>query len=288
MSDLAAGLYCYTVTDANGCSVTGCITLTEPAPITASWCANCPFEITCHDACTGALDVTVYGGTAPYTFVWNDDATTEDRTGLCPGWYLVTITDANGCSYELATEPLENPEQLVADLSGSIDASSCDNACDGILNAEVTGGTEPYEIMWSNNGEGTTVGDVCPGTYTATITDARGCVITETVTIGCDGIVLRNAENSTVTMSDNATVTAYPNPFNVNSTIAFTLTNDDDVTLEVYTATGVKVAVLFDGAVKARQTNSVSLDGSNLADGMYIYRLVTSAGTYTGSLNRIK
>jgi len=60
------------------------------------------------------------------------------------------------------------------------------------------------------------------------------------------------------------------------------------VTLEVYTATGVKVAVLFDGAVKARETNSVSLDGSNLADGMYIYRLVTSAGTYTGSLNRIK
>jgi len=80
----------------------------------------------------------------------------------------------------------------------------------------------------------------------------------------------------------------YPNPFSATSTIEFTLTNDDGATLELFTATGVKVATLFKGNVEANRTNTVNFDGTSLADGVYLYRLVTSTDTYTGTVIRLK
>ncbi len=93
-SGLAAGSYSVTVTDANGCTATAGATIAQPTQLTASATKT---DVTCQGG-QGSIDVTVTGGTTPYSFKWADGPTTEDRSNLAAGTYSVTVTDANGCT----------------------------------------------------------------------------------------------------------------------------------------------------------------------------------------------
>src|SRR5207244_8374779 len=87
-TNLAAGPYTFTVTDANGCSITVPVTITEPTPITATTAVT---NVACNGGATGSVIITPTGGTAPYTI-------TPAQTNLAAGSYTFTVTDANGCS----------------------------------------------------------------------------------------------------------------------------------------------------------------------------------------------
>ncbi|MBE1615962.1 SprB repeat-containing protein, partial [Flavobacterium sp. SaA2.13] len=95
LTGLPAGTYEVTVTDANGCTATASVTVTQPTVLSASGTAT---NVSCNAGSNGAVDLTVTGGTAPYTYVWNNAATTQDLTGLTASTYDVTVTDANGCT----------------------------------------------------------------------------------------------------------------------------------------------------------------------------------------------
>ena len=90
-----AGVYSLTVTDAVGCTSNWTDTVAQPsAGITIALNAT---SIACFGATTGAIDATVTGGSAPYTYAWSTGATSEDLTGLSVGTYVLTVTDASGC-----------------------------------------------------------------------------------------------------------------------------------------------------------------------------------------------
>ena len=95
LTGLTIGTYSVTVTDANNCTATTSETITEPTQLTLTSSAT---ALTCGNDPTGAVDLTISGGTAPYTQLWSNGATTEDITGLLAGVYSVTVTDDNGCT----------------------------------------------------------------------------------------------------------------------------------------------------------------------------------------------
>src|SRR5688572_7631480 len=123
-------------------------------------------------ASIGAINITVSGGTSPYTYLWSNGATTEDLTGLAAGTYTVTITDVNGCTTNLPF----TVETVMSTITATpvVTNTTC-AASIGAINITVSGGTSPYTYLWSNGATTEDLTGVAAGTYTVTITDANGC-----------------------------------------------------------------------------------------------------------------
>lgn len=157
---VSAGTHSYTVTDANGCSTSTTITVSEPTQVVASSSST---TIACNG---GTADVTVSatGGTAPYSGT--------GTFSVSAGTYSYTVIDANGCSTSTAIT-VSGPTQVVA--TASAPTSVCANQT-GDVTIAATGGTAPY----SGTGTFVQVG----GTQTYTVTDANGCTSAVIVSIG--------------------------------------------------------------------------------------------------------
>lgn len=179
-SPLCAGTYTILITDANGCTTTVPVTITEPTALSGTIASQT--NVTCNGACDGTVDVTAAGGTAPYTYdIGGGPQGSGTFTGLCAGSYTVTITDANGCTTTVNVTITE-PTALSCSISGGTHAS-CNSVCDGTATVAASGGVAPYSYSWSSGGTGATETGLCAGTYTVTVTDANGCTCVTNVTI---------------------------------------------------------------------------------------------------------
>ncbi len=187
---LAAGTYTVVVTDAKGCeSSAASVVIREPAEaLTAN--VEKVTEISCKGGSDGQIAVTVSGGTAPYSYDWNNGAPdVEDPAGLTAGTYALTITDANGCIFYLMGVVVSEPaEQLAAYISAKTDANCLGDAT-GSATVTASGGAQPYTFVWSNGntqtgGTTSTAEELSAGGYLVTVTDANGCTVQTAVTIG--------------------------------------------------------------------------------------------------------
>jgi gliding motility-associated-like protein len=174
-----AGTYAGNLTDANGCSVAVSETITEPAVLALG---EQHTNILCNGASTGAIDVTVGGGTTPYTFVWNGGSpTTEDRTAIPAGTYSVTVTDFNSCTATISAT-LTQPAALT--ISQTHVDVLCNGASTGSIDVTVGGGVAAYTYAWSDGPVTTEDRTAIPaGTYTVTATDQNVCTISVSATI---------------------------------------------------------------------------------------------------------
>jgi len=124
------------------------------------------------------------GGTGPYTYQWNDGASTKDRTNIPAGTYSVTITDSRSCTGTVTNIFVTQPSAaLTASLSKT--EPTC-GATNGSVTATVSGGTGPYTYDWNGTptGDGTaTITGLASGNYQVTITDARNCTFIATITL---------------------------------------------------------------------------------------------------------
>jgi hypothetical protein len=174
ISGLTAGTYSATVTDANNCAFNASANVSQPAAIALTG-ANIT-NVSCFGGNNGAIDISVGGGTAPYSYSWSNGATTQDVTGLIAGTYSGTITDANGCTASAAA-PVTEPSEI--QLTGAnLTNVSCFGGNDGALDITIGGGTAPYSYSWSNGATTEDISDLTAGTYSGTITDANGCTFT--------------------------------------------------------------------------------------------------------------
>ncbi|MEA3460941.1 MAG: SprB repeat-containing protein, partial [Bacteroidota bacterium] len=182
ISGLEPGSYTLEVTDDAGCVETfPAQVVGSPPPLTAT---TTQVDITCFGDANGSIDLTVGGGTAPYTFAWTGPggftATTEDISGLEAGAYNVTISYSAICSAPFPniatiTEP---PEIQVSSVKTDI---SCGGLTDGAIDLTVTGGVGPYTFAWTGpSGFTATTEDIsglAAGSYSVTVTDATLCSV---------------------------------------------------------------------------------------------------------------
>lgn len=179
-SNLPPDTYTVTITDSNGCTSTSSTTITEPTALTATISAT---PATC-TASNGSASVSnPSGGTGPYVYLWSNSTTLQTATGLMAAGspYTLIVTDANGC--KLSTIATIG----TIDGSGTVTTSQSDAICNGDSNGTITvnmlGGTSPFTYTWSSAGTGQTESNLPIGSYTVTITDANGCIITSSATI---------------------------------------------------------------------------------------------------------
>ncbi|NQX77435.1 VWA domain-containing protein, partial [Gilvibacter sp.] len=183
ISGLAAGSYTVTVTDADGCNnvTTSAIVVSEPneaLEITADIT-----DVACFGENTGAIDVSVTGGTAPYTYSWDSGESTQDLSGLAAGVYELTVTDANGCSDGVASFTVGQPTAALSESAAITDAA-CFGEATGAIDLTVAGGTAPYTYSWSNGASTEDISGLAAGDYTVDIEDANGCMLSQTYTVG--------------------------------------------------------------------------------------------------------
>jgi len=175
---LPAGTFSITVRDNAGCTATVTATLTQPTPVTGTITS---LPVNCFGNSTGTVSAGGAGGVAPYTYLWPalGNSTLATVGGAAAGTYTVTIRDANLCPIT-QTVTVTQPSSLT--LTSTLTPATCGNA-NGSGTVTVSGGTSPYNYNWSNSGLTNVLSGASAGTYTLTVTDFNGCVLTRTVAI---------------------------------------------------------------------------------------------------------
>ncbi|MBK7269769.1 MAG: gliding motility-associated C-terminal domain-containing protein [Flavobacteriales bacterium] len=177
--NLCAGVYTVLVTDAAGCQISAAVPITdsdgEVLTITDG-------STTCPSTCDGEVSVQYVCGDPPCTVLWFDAFGTDisqpmdTASNLCPGMYLVEVTNVSGC-VSIDTAFVVAPAPIVANLSST--PVTCAGQCDGTATVGPTGGVGPYTFDWTPdppNLDGTPQATgLCAGVYDVLITDQRGC-----------------------------------------------------------------------------------------------------------------
>ena len=175
---LAAGTYYLTVNDANSCSATSTIVITQPTAVSATALAN---NVNCFGQSTGGVNLTVTGGTGAYTYHWAGGQSTQNLSAQGPGTYNVTVLDANSCS-ATASAIITQPTQIATSIN-SINNASCYGASNGGINIQINGGTPTYSYVWSNGSTQQNLSGVIAGTYRVSVSDAHGCTASTSINV---------------------------------------------------------------------------------------------------------
>jgi gliding motility-associated-like protein len=293
LSNLQAGSFTGSITDANGCSTTENVTITQPA-VTLS--ANTTqVNVLCNSNSTGSIDLTVTGGTGPYGYSWNTTPvqTTEDLSSLSAGNYTATITDANGCT---TTEGviITEPTMLSAVLANQSNVT-CFGGNNGSVIINPSGGVSPYSISPSQT-------NLTAGSYTFTVTDNNGCQflvnaqilepqsdltvsIASQMNVSCNG--LSDGAVSLLIAGGTAPYSTSPTTSNLpQGSYSFTVTDNNGCTFSVST-------VITEPVLLTSQTTNTLITASggsstvtvSAAGGTSPYSgtgtFVETAGTYT-------
>ncbi|MET0391615.1 MAG: choice-of-anchor L domain-containing protein [Chitinophagaceae bacterium] len=181
LSNLNAGSYTLTVTDAKSCSKSGSpVVLAAPAELIATVTSQ---AASCKGNSDGTATAQVTGGTAPYTYVWSaNNQTGSTATGLSKGIATVTVTDNRGCSVQghTSVSELDKSCNNCPGFSATVRGvnTSCITGTDGSVYVTVNGGRAPYTFQWQNQSTtgGSSLSGLSAGSYTVTVRDQDNCI----------------------------------------------------------------------------------------------------------------
>ena len=179
ITGLSAGLYTVTVTDADGCTDTSETTISQPPGLDIDLVVT---DETTANANDGTATANVSGGTAPYTYLWVTNETSQSIQNLAPGSYSVTVTDQNGCIIEQSFQVNSiNCSGLMID--SEVINATCIGGMDGSISLNVIGAVEPITYNWSTDATTSTISNLSAGGYSVSIFDANNCPLEASFTI---------------------------------------------------------------------------------------------------------
>ena len=189
--NVCAGVYTLTVVDINGCMNSSTTVVNQPVSLTS---VVFPTPATSCNACDGYASIATSGGTPPYSFAWNTGSTLQNLSQLCPGYYDVSIVDANGCSDSAGA--YLNASSIQA--SFSVVSDTCNQGV-GSITASISNAVGNVTYNWMPGNYTTqSIAAIQAGTYTLTVTDSI-CSFINTV-------VVPNQSQISVVATPSATV----------------------------------------------------------------------------------
>lgn len=261
--NLTVGVHSVIITDNNGCSISANTTITQPTQLTAN--AMTVSNITCNGLTNGSATVGGTGGTGVYTYTWSTNPVqyTQSATGLAPGTYTATVTDANNCT---ATSTITITEPTTLTLASTAIPVTCNGACNGQTIVIPSGGTPVYGYQWlPGGGTSPSASGLCPGTYTIRVTDANGCVANETVVVTQPAPIATTAiGNITICKGQNTTISASSSGGNGNYTYNWSGGGTGSVQIVSPPVTTVYTVVTTDAKGCMGNTASVTVDVTSL------------------------
>lgn len=285
--DLGAGAYDVTTTDANGCVATVMVDITEPDELQEVLTSS---DLLCYGDSSGSAGLVINGGTAPYSIAWGNGATSAHLNNVPAGQYPYTITDNNGCMVT-GEAVITQPDELELSIFGFISL----NACNGQAFASVSGGTTPYNYVWSTGDYTQMTTNFCAGDVTVKVEDANGCVIELCRVIGPYGSSDcaqggsgnnnppkgggKSASIESPGVARNIETSVSPNPFKSSTMVNVNLTETSYARVEVFNTSGQRVAVLHQGFLEGGTDYQFNLDAAGLTPGIYMYTIITDLST---------
>lgn len=181
ISNLVAQTYNYVVVDSKNCTYTDTVLVVEPnQPLTITEVIT---NVNCFDESNGGIDLTVTGGTIPYSYSWNNSSYSlstamQDLINIPSDNYAYLITDANNCTHR-DTLFVSQPLKLQSTIAGV--NILCKGGLNGSIDLEVTGGVTPYQYSWNNNIYTQDQSNLPAGFYEILITDAHNCNLIDSI-----------------------------------------------------------------------------------------------------------
>ncbi|MFC6262120.1 VWA domain-containing protein, partial [Flavobacterium panici] len=177
--NLPAGTYTLTVTD-DCSSQSNSVTISQPgAALTCSITQN--KAVTANGLSNGEATVTPIGGNGNYTYLWDNNETTQKAIGLNAGLHTVTVTDEKGCTTTCSITITE-PNVLSCSITQD-SAVKCFGESNGQATVTAIGGNGDYTYLWDNNETTAQAVSLNAGLHNVTVTDKLGYTTTCTVTI---------------------------------------------------------------------------------------------------------
>ncbi|MEO5644702.1 MAG: gliding motility-associated C-terminal domain-containing protein [Bacteroidia bacterium] len=250
---IPAGNYTCTITDANGCSLTQTVNITQPSPIAIT---TSSVNELCNGGNNGSATASVTGGTGSYSYNWlPSGGTSATASSLFAGNYTVNVTDANGC---IVSQSISVAQPTAVSAPVTTTPAGCPTT--GSASVAAMGGTGPYTYSWSSGGTGTVESNLGAGNYSLTVIDAAGCSITQSFTI-----ILATAVNATLSSVNlscfgNSTGTATVNPSGGNPpyTYAWSPTGGNNATATGLTAGTYTCIITDQNGCTIQQTTTIT------------------------------
>jgi gliding motility-associated-like protein len=190
-NNLGPGTYTATVSDGSPCTIVRTFVIIEPQPLALS--AMIADALDCNNLNSGAITLQVSGGTTPYHYLWSTGATVKNLTAAAAGNYTVTVTDSAGCSIT-GQYAINRPKMLSASIATSYSFNCATKKLTSVNTATIAGGVPPYYLKWSDGtvsgADNETVATDKNGTVLLTITDSRGCSVTQSVNMDVPEIAI--------------------------------------------------------------------------------------------------
>lgn len=286
----AAGNHTVIVKDSKNCTTSKIFTITQPNQALASSITNT--SVSCFGGTNGTIDLTAWGGTFPYSYLWATGQTSQDLNGLNAGSYSVTITDNKGCT---TTNSVVINQPSAISMSMSSEPVLCYGGNTGKVWTIPTGGTAPYSYQWSNSSNvfgvnNDTLSGVGADTYNLTVTDSKGCVLAQSYPVTQPSELMlahtyQNIDcNGAATGSITLTVTGAISPYNFawtnqNLVAIGTSQNISNVIANTYT-----VVVTDQNGCSKTMTQTLTEPSSELS-ATFTVQHVNCFGQATGSIN---